>query len=81
MPPIAGMRLWASTDDGDTWEQVRLRDTGDGTYEATARYPAYDQTAGAVSLKVEARDAAGNTIKQTTTRAFELRPRNQTHRR
>ncbi|WP_189315848.1 S8 family peptidase [Streptomyces brasiliensis] len=74
MPAITSVKLWASTDDGTTWKPVSIRSTGDGTYKATTTYPALANTTGAVSLKVEASDAAGNTIKQTTTRAFQLRP-------
>ncbi|TXK43266.1 S8 family serine peptidase [Nonomuraea sp. C10] len=73
MPAIAGVRLWTSTDDGATWQPADLRRGRDGVYTAGARYPAYRATKGAVSLKVEAWDAAGNRVKQTTLRAFDLR--------
>ncbi|MFI7423225.1 S8 family serine peptidase [Nonomuraea sp. NPDC049684] len=73
MPDIAGLRLWASTDDGATYTPVPVKRDGDGTYTATARYPALGATKGAVTLKVEAWDKAGNTLKQTTIRAFNLR--------
>ncbi|MFB4264650.1 S8 family serine peptidase [Nonomuraea sp. GTA35] len=73
MPAIAGVRLWTSTDDGATWQQADLRRGRDGIYTATAEYPHYRATKGAVSLKAEAWDAAGNRVKQTTLRAFNLR--------
>ncbi|MEU9507074.1 S8 family serine peptidase [Micromonospora sp. NPDC048170] len=70
MPDIAGLKLWASTDDGATYTPVDVKRDRDGTYTAKARYGA---AKGAVTLKVEAWDEAGNTIKQTTVRAFTLR--------
>ncbi|MEV4245841.1 S8 family serine peptidase [Streptosporangium canum] len=73
MPDIAGLKLWASTDDGATYTPVSVKRGKDGTYTATTRYPALQQTKGAVTLKVEAWDKAGNTVKQTTVRAFNLR--------
>ncbi|MEU7456745.1 S8 family serine peptidase [Streptosporangium roseum] len=73
MPDIAGLKLWASTDDGATYTPVSVKRDKDGTYTATTRYPALQQTKGAVTLKVEAWDKAGNTVKQTTVRAFNLR--------
>jgi subtilisin family serine protease len=72
-PPIAGLKLWASTDDGAHWTLVPTKRNRDGSYTATAKYPRFDRTTGAVSLKVQAWDTAGNTIAQTTTRAFALR--------
>ncbi|WP_433380779.1 S8 family serine peptidase [Streptosporangium sp. CA-115845] len=73
MPDIAGLKLWASTDDGATYAPVSVKPDKDGTYTATTRYPALQHTKGAVTLKVEAWDKAGNTVKQTTVRAFNLR--------
>ncbi|MEQ4301493.1 S8 family serine peptidase [Plantactinospora sp. B6F1] len=73
MPRIAGLKLWYSTDDGAHWAPAALRRHGDGDYLATAVYPALSATSGAVSLKVEAWDADGNRIEQTTKRAFDLR--------
>ncbi|NUP01068.1 MAG: S8 family serine peptidase [Nonomuraea sp.] len=73
MPAIAGVRLWTSTDDGATWQPADLRRGRDGGYTARAKYPPYRATKGAVSLKAEAWDAAGNRVRQTTLRAFDLR--------
>ncbi|WP_338087204.1 S8 family peptidase, partial [Nonomuraea zeae] len=73
MPDIAGLKLWASTDDGATYTPVPVQRGKDGAYTATTRYPALKHTKGAVTLKVESWDKAGNTIKQTTVRAFNLR--------
>ncbi|WP_326821496.1 S8 family peptidase [Streptosporangium sp. NBC_01756] len=73
MPKIAGLKLWASTDDGATWRPVEVKRKHDGTYRATTKYPALAATKGAVSLKAEAWDEAGNRLKHTVTRAFSLR--------
>jgi subtilisin family serine protease len=73
MPAIAGVKLWASTDDGAHWKQVLLTRDQDGSYLATTRYPDYADTTGAVSLKAEAWDADGNRVEQTVMRAFNLR--------
>ncbi|GAA2646682.1 hypothetical protein [Nonomuraea recticatena] len=70
MPDIAGLRLWASTDDGATYNPVDVKQERDGTYTARARYGA---AKGTVTLKVEAWDKAGNSIKQTSVRAFSLK--------
>ncbi|WP_327085274.1 S8 family serine peptidase [Nonomuraea sp. NBC_01738] len=70
MPDIAGLKLWASTDDGATYTPVDVKRAKDGTYTAKARY---GTAKGAVTLKAEAWDKAGNTLKQTTIRAFTLR--------
>ncbi|MGW2161540.1 S8 family serine peptidase [Nonomuraea sp. NPDC001699] len=73
MAGIAGLKLWASTDDGATYTPVAVQRGKDGTYTARTRYPELGATKGAVTLKVEAWDEAGNTVKQTTLRAFDLR--------
>ncbi|RJL34513.1 S8 family peptidase [Bailinhaonella thermotolerans] len=73
MPRIAGLRLWASTDDGRTWRPLPLVPRGNGVYDALAVHPKASATSGAVSLKAEAWDAAGNRVEQTTLRAFGLR--------
>ncbi|MFG3039274.1 S8 family serine peptidase [Streptomyces sp. NPDC048330] len=65
-PAITGVKLWASTDDGATWRQVRL----DGHLNGTIDNPA---TAGFVSLRVTATDADGNSVDQTVTRAYQVR--------
>jgi len=73
MPAVSGMRLWTSVDDGAHWIQAKVGRGHNGSYTVTARYPAYDATSGAVSLKAEAWDAAGSKVEQTTLRAFALR--------
>ncbi|MFI7056863.1 S8 family peptidase [Streptosporangium canum] len=73
MPKIAGLKLWMSTDDGAKWTPVPVKRDRDGAYTAGTRYPSLRDTKGAVSLKVEAWDAEGNRLKQTSTRLFNLR--------
>ncbi|MFI6483548.1 S8 family serine peptidase [Nonomuraea sp. NPDC050663] len=73
MPKIAGMKLWASTDDGATWRPVTLKRDAGGLYTADVRYPHLRATTGAVSFRVEAWDQAGNRVKQTSTRILPLR--------
>ncbi|MER5423924.1 S8 family serine peptidase [Streptosporangium roseum] len=73
MPKIAGLKLWASTDDGATWQPVTLKRGSGGLYTASVKYSALRATTGAVSLRAEAWDEAGNRVKQTSTRIFPLR--------
>jgi len=72
-PKVAGLRLWSSIDDGRHWTPVPVRRDKDGGYTARAFYPPIHHTTGAVSLKVEAWDPAGNRVEQISTRAFALR--------
>jgi subtilisin family serine protease len=72
-PKIAGLKLWVSTDDGADWDQVKVKSRGKGVFEADVRYPKLGLTTGAVSLKAEAWDVAGNRVEQTVNRAFGLR--------
>lgn len=72
-PAITDLKLWTSTDDGKHWKPATVwRDHG-GTFRAVAIYPDYAHTTGAVSLKVTARDADGNSVTQTSLRAVTLR--------
>ncbi|MCC5575533.1 S8 family serine peptidase [Microtetraspora sp. AC03309] len=73
MPAIAGLKLAYSTDDGQTWQDAKVRKLRTGVYTATLTYPALALTKGAVTLKAEAWDTGGNKVEQTTTRAFPLR--------
>jgi hypothetical protein len=66
------MSVSVSYDDGATWQRVSATPTKANTYTVTLHHPRLDRTSGAVSLKVSAEDADGNTIEQTTHRAFGL---------
>jgi subtilisin family serine protease len=72
MPKIAGAKVWYSVDDGAHWKPALVRASHDGHFAVTATYPRLSATAGAVSLKAEAWDTAGNRLDQTTLRAFDL---------
>jgi subtilisin family serine protease len=72
-PRVRSLQLSVSYDDGATWTSVRTSSSGDGSYAATIKHPPLSRTAGAVSLRVRATDAAGNTVEQTTYRAYGLR--------
>ncbi|WP_116946799.1 S8 family serine peptidase [Jiangella endophytica] len=64
-----GLRLWASYDDGVSWEPARVTRRG-STYTALLDPR---RGAGAVGLRVEAWDGGGNRIEQTVLRAYGLR--------
>jgi hypothetical protein len=69
---LRSLELDVSYDDGQTWREARLwvhRDRG----WALVRHPKLAQTNGFVGLRVRAEDVDGNTIEQTTLRAFQLR--------
>ncbi|GAA3622157.1 hypothetical protein GCM10022419_129790 [Nonomuraea rosea] len=73
LPAIAGLKLSYSTDDGQTWQNAKVKKGRDGVYTTTLTYPALARTKGAVSLKAEAWDDGGNKVEQSTARAFTLR--------
>ncbi|MFE2092451.1 hypothetical protein [Streptomyces sp. NPDC059460] len=56
-------------DDGATWQRSELDRDGSG-WRTALHAP---ESAGFVTLRVTARDAAGNSVSQTITRAFGLR--------
>lgn len=58
-----------SYDDGATWQRTDLSRCDDG-WRTNLRAP---RSADFVTLRVGARDSAGNTVSQTITRAFGLR--------
>ena len=63
---VIGLDAWWSTDDGATWDEIDVVDLGDGTFEGIVAVP----DTSAVSLRVTAEDAGGNTIEQEVTRAY-----------
>lgn len=72
LPEVAGARVWISYDDGDTWQRRPVRDRGDGRFEAILPGRPASGGADAVSVRVEAWDAAGNRIEQEVLRAWHL---------
>jgi len=61
---ITSFRLWASLDDGATWQLVRVRSLGGDRYQATLPPGA------AVSLRVSVKASAGSAFDQTIIRAY-----------
>ncbi|MFC4627366.1 S8 family serine peptidase [Promicromonospora alba] len=64
---VEEMKLWASADDGRTWKAVAVTDGGTDEFTATVRVPRGTEY---VSLRAEARDAAGSTVRETVIRAY-----------
>ena len=70
---VSGVRVWASTDDGATWQEARVQPSGQGRFTVRLEHPALDRTNGFVWLRAEAWDAAGNRVEQIIERAYALR--------
>jgi hypothetical protein len=65
--PIRSLTVEASYDDGATWHRTPVRRTATG-WTAVLDHPAR----GLVSLRAEAADTAGNRVRQTIQRAYEI---------
>jgi hypothetical protein len=74
-PELTSLKLSVSYDDGATWQPVQTRKSGRSEYTAVLNHPRLQNTTGAVSLRTEGVDAAGNTLKQTIKRAYGLTAR------
>ncbi|MFI5697757.1 S8 family peptidase [Kribbella sp. NPDC051586] len=72
-PKVKSLQAWVSYDDGSKWQEVAVRPAAHGAFIALLKHPQLGETAGAVSLRFEARDAAGTSIRQTIHRAYGLR--------
>ncbi|SES95609.1 S8 family serine peptidase [Nonomuraea wenchangensis] len=70
-PAVAGLKVWASTDGGERWTAADVRRGRDGTWTASVSHPRHAK--GAVALRAEAWDAAGNRVTQTSLSAYTLR--------
>lgn len=73
-PGITALHAWASFDDGATWSPITLSALSPGRWLAVVSHPKAAATTGAVSLRVSASDADGNSIDQTVLRAYGLQP-------
>ncbi len=63
----------ASFDDGKTWSTpVDAKALGGGRFSAAISQPPLSQTSGFASLRVTARDGAGNSVTQTIIKAYGL---------
>lgn len=65
--PVEDVRLWWSADDGATWHRAKGTTAGPGVLDATVRAPGGTEH---VSLRVEAHDAAGGSVRKTVIRAY-----------
>lgn len=74
-PPVTSLKLWISTDSGTTWQLLQVRDLGHGSYTARYSLPALTQINGTLSIKAEAKDAAGSDISQTLLDSVKLAAR------
>ncbi|MFJ3404113.1 S8 family serine peptidase [Promicromonospora sp. NPDC090134] len=64
---VQDVRLWWSADDGATWHRATTVRTGADVLVASVRAPAGTEH---VSLRTEARDAAGGSVRKTVIRAY-----------
>jgi hypothetical protein len=64
---IRSLRVWTSADDGTTWRRASVERRKEGEYRVTLPHVAHGT---GVSLRVDARDAAGNRIEQTLDAAY-----------
>ncbi|WP_433183764.1 S8 family serine peptidase [Actinoallomurus sp. CA-150999] len=69
---LTRLKLWVTFDDGAHWTQVATRAEGTG-FTAAITDPAAAAGRDAVGLRVQATDTEGNTIDQTTHRAYGLK--------
>ncbi|MFG2356916.1 S8 family serine peptidase [Streptomyces sp. NPDC048521] len=71
-PRPAGLsaRVEISYDDGRTWRATAVRDRGHETFRATVDRTHHRSGTAYVTLRVTARDSAGNSVRQTVTRAW-----------
>lgn len=66
---VTGMRLWASSDDGESWREVDVRRGKGHTFRAVVRAA---RGAEFVSLKAQATDADGGHVTETVIRAYRI---------
>ncbi|RGC65504.1 Subtilisin DY [Micromonospora sp. MW-13] len=71
-PGITGLRSWVSYDDGKTWVAAQVKKNRDGSWQVQVKHPKLEKTTGAVSVRTEAWDSAGNRVVQTIDRAYGL---------
>jgi len=71
-PKLRSLELWASADDGRTWQKVRTHQRH-GEFSGTIEHPSLSRSTGAITLRAKAVDVNGNTVDQTVNRAYGLR--------
>ncbi|MEJ3744888.1 S8 family serine peptidase [Actinomycetes bacterium KLBMP 9797] len=71
---LANLRAWTSVDGGKHWVPALAIPADGGAYRVTVWHPRLaDAPSGRVSIKVEARDRAGNAVQQVLDQAYTLR--------
>ncbi|WP_399894835.1 S8 family peptidase [Streptomyces sp. BBFR51] len=71
VPRGVSVRVEASYDDGRTWSTARVNAHGHNAFRASLTPPGHKETW--VTLRVTARDSAGNSVRQTVQRAYAVR--------
>ncbi|WP_316745752.1 S8 family serine peptidase [Streptomyces sp. MK7] len=71
-PSGVTVQVEASYDDGRTWSTAKVTDRGRNAFQARVDGPSKAAAGAWVTLRVTARDAAGNTVCQTVQRAYAL---------
>ena len=73
VPKVNGATVWVSYDGGGKWTKTVSRRTSNGSYEVTSQHPPISRTSGAVSLRTEAWDENGSSVRATLYDAYLLR--------
>jgi hypothetical protein len=69
-PRGVSVQVEASYDDGGSWSRAEVKDRGHNVFEAAVKKPPRVRGDAYVTLRVTARDAAGNSVRQTVQRAY-----------
>ncbi|MFI6338869.1 S8 family serine peptidase [Streptomyces sp. NPDC050535] len=69
-PRGVSVQVEASYDDGGNWSRAEVKSLGHNVFEAAVKRPSRVRGDAYVTLRVTARDAAGNSVRQTVQRAY-----------
>ncbi|MFS8204038.1 S8 family serine peptidase [Streptomyces sp. CWNU-52B] len=69
-PRGVSVQVEASYDDGGSWSRASVKDRGHNVFEAAVKKPSRIRGDAYVTLRVTARDAAGDSVRQTVQRAY-----------
>ncbi|MCX4791125.1 MULTISPECIES: hypothetical protein [unclassified Streptomyces] len=73
-PTVTEVRVEASVDGGKTWKPaITAQAGGQNTFTARIQHPKRGEAPGGVGLRISATDSAGDTVKQTIPKAYQLR--------
>ncbi|MEV7144336.1 S8 family serine peptidase [Streptomyces tauricus] len=70
VPRGVGVQVETSYDDGRNWSRAEVKGRGHNVFEAAVTKPSRVRGDAYVTLRVTARDAAGNSVRQTVQRAY-----------